>query len=215
MANGVACRACWASTRFFDGNEMLCDRCGAFFGDKTAPVPVHCRKCDDHHYDKAAAAGIYEKGFAAVIVELKRVPAMPEQLKFAIRNSYLPDAFSTVDLVVPIPLSKHRRVERGFNQADIVAASVAKRLNVPVDTQSLSRRLHTPIHRVGMDQKARELSVKNAFEVHRPKLIQGKNVLLVDDILTSGATASNAAKVLKKTGAKKVFVFTLARAVMD
>ena len=65
-----------------------------------------------------------------------------------------------------------------------------------------------------MDQKARELSVRNAFEVKRPKLIAGKNVLLVDDVLTSGATASDAAKVLKKAGAARVYVFTLARAVM-
>jgi len=140
---------------------------------------------------------------------------MPDRLNAAIRDAFLPDAFADIDIVLPIPLSKHRRLERGFNQAETIAAAVAKRLKVPMDTQSLSRNLHTPIHRIGMDQKARELSVRNVFEVTRPKLIEDKNVLLVDDILTSGATASNAAKVLKKTGAKKVYVFTLARAVMD
>jgi ComF family protein len=202
-------------TRFFTGREMLCDRCGAFFGETAAPNPVYCRKCDDHLYDKAVAAGVYEKGLAAAIIELKNTPALPGRLRSVIRETYLPDAINDVDVVLPIPLSKLRKVERGFNQAEIIAADIAKRLNVPVDGHTLARKIHTPIHRIGMDQKARELSVRNAFEVTRPKLIKGRNVLLVDDILTSGATASNAAKVLKKNGAGKVFAFTLARAVMD
>jgi predicted amidophosphoribosyltransferase len=63
-----------------------------------------------------------------------------------------------------------------------------------------------------MDRKARETTVKNAFEVCRPRLIEGKSVLLVDDIFTSGATVSNCANVLKKSGAASVEVFTLARA---
>jgi ComF family protein len=139
---------------------------------------------------------------------------LAKTVRAVIENAPLPPEFASVDLILPIPLSKHRRLERGFNQAEVIAAAVAARINVPVDRQSLARRLHTPIHRVGMDQKARELSVRNAFEVQRPKLIGGKNVVLVDDVLTSGATASGAAKVLKKAGAGQVLVFTLARAVM-
>jgi predicted amidophosphoribosyltransferase len=64
-----------------------------------------------------------------------------------------------------------------------------------------------------MDDKARELSVRNVFSVRRPKLIAGKKILFVDDVFTSGATASGCARVLKKAGAVEVNVFTLARAV--
>ena len=64
-----------------------------------------------------------------------------------------------------------------------------------------------------MDKKARELTVRNAFKVVRPNLVKGRNILLVDDIFTSGATASNCARVLKTSGALKVTVFTIARAV--
>jgi predicted amidophosphoribosyltransferase len=71
------------------------------------------------------------------------------------------------------------------------------------------------MHRVGMDQKARELTIHNAFTVLRPKLIAGRHVMLIDDVLTSGATASQAAKILKKNGAAGVSVFTLARAVLS
>jgi predicted amidophosphoribosyltransferase len=65
-----------------------------------------------------------------------------------------------------------------------------------------------------MDQRARELTVEKAFEITRPKLIDGTSVILVDDVLTSGSTASACAKVLKKHGARRVEVFTVARAVM-
>ena len=68
------------------------------------------------------------------------------------------------------------------------------------------------MHRAGMDRKARGMTVKNAFDVSRPKLIGGKNILLVDDVLTSGETVSSCAKILKKKGAARVDVITLARA---
>ena len=212
--DGVACSDCWTATRTFDGTEMLCHKCGAFFGDKAAPIPVFCRKCDDHHFDNAFAAGIYEKALAATIVNLKRVPSMPRRLRTIIDSAASRKEFDAIDLLVPIPLSASRRIERGYNQAESIAAVLSRSTGIPIDAHSLARKTHTPIHRIGMDQKARELTVKNAFEVVRPKLIEGKNILLVDDVLTSGATASSCAKVLKKSGAGKVDVFTVARAVM-
>ena len=57
LGDGVACRACWSATRIFTGDEMLCDKCGAFLGDKAAAVAVRCHKCDEQVYDKAAAVG--------------------------------------------------------------------------------------------------------------------------------------------------------------
>ena len=68
------------------------------------------------------------------------------------------------------------------------------------------------MHRAAMDNKARELSVKDAFEVMRPKLVEGEKILLIDDVFTSGATVSNCAKILKENGAKQVCVLTVARA---
>lgn len=191
---------------------MLCNKCGAFFSDKAASVPVYCHKCDDHHYDKAVALGVYEKALSASIIFLKATPAVPVRLKKMISEAAtsVPEA----DLIIPVPLSKTRRSERGYNQAEIVARILSRATNTPLDSGSLQRSRHTPVHRMGMDQRARELTVERAFEVTRPKLIEGKDILLVDDVLTSGSTVSACAKVLKKKGARSVNVFTLARAVM-
>ncbi len=215
IAYGVACGDCWADTRIFTGAEMLCGKCGAYFGEIAAPKSVYCHKCDLHHYDQAGAIGIYEKALAASILHLKKVPVLSKELRRLTTSATGMSVFKDIDLLIPIPLSKRRRLERDFNQAEIIAGPIARSLGLPLDTKSLTRKIHTPMHRVGMDQKARELSVRNAFEVKRPKLIDGKKILLIDDVLTSGATASFAAKALKKSGAAKVNVFTLARAVMN
>ena len=114
---------------------------------------------------------------------------------------------------MPVPLSPRRRVERGFNQAEVVGSFLSDRTGIELDISTLIRSKHTPIHRVAMDSKAREQSVKNAFKVVRPTLVEGRSILLVDDVFTTGSTVSNCAAELKKNGAAAVKVLTLARAV--
>jgi len=212
---GVACADCWASTRIFNGKEMLCGKCGAFFGEDSSPVFVNCRQCDGHEYGRAVALGVYEKALAATIVNLKASPVCPLIVKREIARIVERSAFALPDVIIPIPLSPRRKIERGYNQADVIGGLVSHATGVSMDLFSLVRISHTPVHRVGMDRKARELTVKNAFAVKRPRLIEAKTVLLVDDVFTSGATASACALVLKKSGAASVDIFTLARAVMN
>jgi ComF family protein len=211
-AEGVSCLKCWSGTRFFVGSELLCSRCGALLGERTAGSPVNCRACDHHLYDSATALGVYEKGLAAAIIHLKSAPVLPRFLDLIITER-LKAASLSYDVLVPVPLSRQRMLERGHNQAETIARRISRLVNAAVDTGSLVRTTNTPIHRIGMDQKAREATVAKAFEVTRPKLITGKRVLLIDDVMTSGSTSSACANVLKKAGAKEVHVLTLARAV--
>ena len=214
FTDGIACSDCWTSTRIFTGSEMLCSKCGAFLNESGLQIEVFCHKCDELSFDKARAVGVYEKALAAIALNLKREPLIPERLHSKIHTAVLRYNFSDSTLIVSVPLSKKRRLERGFNQAEVIAEIISKQSAIKIDRESLVRTQHTPIHRVAMDKKAREITVKNAFEVTRPKLMAGQNVLLVDDIFTSGATASACAKILKKNGAAVVNVLTLARAVM-
>lgn len=214
--DGVSCGECWDKTRILSGREMLCDKCGALMGEEAADVPVRCLKCDDYYFEKAIAAGVYENALAASIIELKNSPHLDRRIRSLIQATTERDpGFFAADLIIPVPLSKQRRVERGFNQAELIAIQLGRIMGTPVDSESLSRQINTRIHRAGMDQKARELTVKNAFEVLRPKLVAGKNILLVDDVMTSGATTSSCARALKKNGSGTVNVFTLARAVLN
>jgi ComF family protein len=116
------------------------------------------------------------------------------------------------EVIIPVPLHVSRELERGFNQASVLARALARFSQLPLDEHSLVRQSETKMHRAGMDAKARRRSLADAFTVRHPKLIAGKRVLLVDDVFTTGATASACANQLKAGGADKVFVLTMARA---
>lgn len=212
-ANGVACDACWETTRIFSDGHVLCSKCGMFLRVSDQPVEAFCHHCDDHFYDSARAVGVYENALTASVIHLKHTPHLPKVVRSLLKEAFLRSSFHEAALIVPVPLSPRRHVERGYNQAGILAQMLAKEFRIPLDEHSLIRTRHTPVHRAAMDKKAREMTVKNAFRVTRPKLITDKNILLVDDVFTSGATASQCAKALKKNGASKVNVLTLARAV--
>lgn len=212
QADGYACRKCWEETNIFIGNETLCDKCGAFLLNTPSNFESLCRRCDDDAYDKAIAIGKYEKALLVTILNLKHKAYIPKTLSDLFYKTFLASVFQDADLITPIPLSNKRFAERGFNQAEILAENLVKRTGVAFDKTSLHRKVHTEKRRAGMDRKSRLESVKNVFEVVSPRLIKGKKILLIDDVFTSGASVSNCAKVLKKVGAEKVYVLTVARA---
>jgi ComF family protein len=211
FTDGVACRLCWEKTNIFSGAETLCGKCGAFLQPKSSDFQTFCHRCDEHFYDSASAVGIYEHALATSVLHLKREPFVAQRLRKLFISRFRDSAFQNSTLIVPVPLSKKRFLERGFNQAAVLSKILAKQTAIKLDEQSLVRKTHTPMHRAGMDGKARAMSVENAFEVKRPKFIKDEKILLVDDVFTSGATVSNCANVLKKNGADKVYIFTLAR----
>jgi len=118
---------------------------------------------------------------------------------------------SSADLLVPIPLHPARRRERGYNQSELLAYTASKMCGVPVEAQTLRRvRYTTPQAKLGPKERAE--NVAGAFAVKDPKRVGGKKVVLVDDVLTTGATANECARVLLEAGAKSVLVAAVARA---
>ncbi len=114
------------------------------------------------------------------------------------------------DLVVPIPLHVSRLRHRGFNQAAIMGKAVAKGLGLPLQLGILERRKASP-PQVGLSRAQRRENVKGAFYVRTPDLIKRKNILLVDDVYTTGATLKEASRELRRKGAEQVHVLTFAR----
>ena len=116
------------------------------------------------------------------------------------------------DLIVPVPLHYFRLVRRGFNQSGWLAAALSKSSGVRLSVDALKRARATPIQG-GLSADGRRRNVQGAFRVRngRKKLVAGKRVLLVDDVMTTGATAEACALTLKRAGATCVDVITLAR----
>jgi competence protein ComFC len=213
QADGFVCAGCWQATGIYRGNETLCRKCGAFLKDTPSDLETSCHRCDEDFYDSARAIGPYEKAFLISILKLKQTPFVPKTLSGLLFQTFLDSEFQAANLIIPVPLSKKRLATRGFNHAELLAQSVANQTGLTLDKTSLKRKIHTEKSRRGMDRKSRLESVKNAFEVVSPRLIKGKTILLIDDVFTSGATVSNCAQALKKAGAEKVCVLTVARAI--
>jgi ComF family protein len=211
---GNTCEDCWRSTQLFRGGETLCEKCGSFLGEASNAQPTYCGRCEPHEYDKARAVGVYEGAVRDTVLRLKSSPFVSGRMKIEIIAAFQQSGFGAADLIVPVPLSTRRFVERGHNQAAIIGGIISGKTAIESDDAALERIVDTPMHRVGMDRKARELTVKKAFRVAHPRLVDGKTVVLVDDVFTTGATTAACAKLLKKNGASRVFVFTLARAVL-
>ena len=122
----------------------------------------------------------------------------------------LPYSAADCDVVVPVPLHRRRLWWRGFNQAALLAMTISRHLEVPIELTALTRsRMTTP--QTSQDHDARRRNVRRAFAVARPARIKGRRVLLVDDVMTTGATVDECARVLMAASAARVDVLTLAR----
>jgi ComF family protein len=113
------------------------------------------------------------------------------------------------DLILPIPLHATRKRERGYNQSELLAIQIAQSFNINIINNILIKQRSTESHAL-LDKKERWTNIQGAFRIRRSKELKNKSILLIDDLLTTGATASEAAKILKENGAKTVGVFTLA-----
>ena len=113
------------------------------------------------------------------------------------------------DHVLAMPMHWRKQWTRGFNQAELLALPVAKRFGLKLSTHL--RRSRFTRSQAGLDESERQLNLKGSFVVRRPEQLKGKRLLLIDDVLTTGATLRAAAKVLKAAGAARVSVLTLAR----
>lgn len=212
----VFCEKCGKSIRRLRG--PLCHACGrGLLPGAAADRP--CSMCEQFRYnfDTCRSALSYEGAVEAVVKKFKfrrrtifrgiLVSAMLEHIK----NH--PELFSHLegsDFIVPVPLHPLRLFQRGFNQSELLAAGVAKELKLPVRRALRRTRPGPPQSSVG-GWKDRVKNVSGAFAASRGRRVEGKKLLLVDDVVTTGATASECARVLKGAGAGEVHVYTLAR----
>ncbi|MDP2586379.1 MAG: ComF family protein [Candidatus Komeilibacteria bacterium] len=113
-------------------------------------------------------------------------------------------------IIIPVPLNKKRLLERGFNQAELIAKIFASQFNYPLFSNAIIRSKNTP-HQVGLNKKERLTNVKNSFAITDPELIKDRIVILIDDVVTTGSTLEEIAKTLKQAGAKDAWGLTVAK----
>lgn len=114
-----------------------------------------------------------------------------------------------IDLIVPVPLHHLKKAERGFNQSDFIVRGLSYSLKVPY-SDKIIKRIRFTESQTKLDLEERGQNVSGAFKVKRKKIIANKNILVVDDVITTGATIDECAKALMKNGASKVYACSLA-----
>lgn len=220
-------------------SDYLCPICIESFKPLESPMCPHCgfmfkgREGMDHlcsdclgagqSFGMARAAGVYEQALMAVIHELK----YGEKIQLAYPLSYLLISVflkywrdRPVDIIAPVPLHAKRLRTRGFNQAYLIIrywhGLLAGTNNVPANVKierNLLYRKRPTLPQTGLGRKERLSNVKGAFGLQDDDLVKDKAILLVDDVYTTGATAAECTKVLRKGGAQEVDILTLARAI--
>ena len=211
---GPVCDECWRATKVFDGTENVCWKCGVQAGEVRQSInseSISCNRCSTLMFEAARACGVYGGALRASVLELKRTPVIAPFLTTLIVETARRAPLDKSTRIVPVPLHPDRLRQRGFNQASIIARALSPKLKLVIDETSLIRINSSQKYRAGLDSKGRRDSVARAFYVIQPRVIAGENVLLVDDVFTTGSTVSNCASALLDAGASKVFVLTIAR----
>ena len=144
---------------------------------------------------------------------LKVLPVLKKILAHVAENSELKKFLSQVDLATYVPLHQDRFKERGFNQVELIFKDFLTEKNLPVE--NLLRRIKSTPRLFKFNAEERKKILQDAFSVVEGKNLQGKKILIVDDIYTTGATTSACAEILKNAGAEKIFVLSFASTVKD
>lgn len=217
-ANGTLCPACWRQLNFIAAPH--CTRCGVPFelevGDN-AQGGLQCGACiaAPPRYDRARAPLLYDDASRGLILRFKHGDALQLARSFAPLLAGAGAALlARADLLVPVPLARGRLWKRRYNQAALLAHAVGREAKIKVAPDLLRRVRKTP-SQGGLSRAEREKNVKGAFALARHADVKGKIVIVIDDVLTSGATVGECARVLLKAGAARVDVLTVARVKRD
>ncbi len=206
------CLTCWSALAFL--GEPCCARCALPF-EFAGEAGAECAAClaEPPPFDRMRAAVAYGAIARAVALKLKyggRIGVAETMAKFMARHL----AEEREAVLTPVPLHRWRIWKRGYNQAALIASALGRRTGLPLELELLQRIKATPPLK-NMGPRERALSVRGAFRVagERKAALRGRHVVLVDDVFTSGATASACARALKRAGAERVDIICWARVV--
>lgn len=221
IASLPVCEPCLAQIVPLDG--PLCQICGeklfhSISETEDKPLCGICRRVGAH-FRRAAAFGAYEGALRDLIHLFKYNGVRPAGkvlgglLNQTVTAMALPDSL----IVIPVPLWSGKRIARGFNQAEAIARAFINfqsSSSIQLDTSILVRTRETA-SQTGLTRHQRRANVRGAFTVVKPAKVKGRSILVVDDVMTTGTTAGECARVLRRAGAKEVFVATVARATKE
>jgi len=195
--------------------ENICLKCGMFLGPASGQRQ-NCQSCETMHFafKRNIAFGSYEEALRDLILIYKY---SCEKALTGILSGFLaerikkePEIISRINLIMPVPLTKRKKKLRGFNQSELIAKGLADEFGLLISINNLIRIKELP-PQAALSRAERINNMKGAFGILNNSELKDKSVLVVDDVLTTGATAGEISRILKNAGAKEVYIAVLAR----
>lgn len=198
----------------------LCPRCGIMFKGRDG-VDHLCGRCAEQAppFHMARAVFVYDRSLVNVIhcFKYKGKTRLARPLGLFLWRTFCRHwEGQTVDLVLPVPLHPRRLRRRGFNQSELLLREWQRHSHPsagPPVAFGVLERAKTAVPQAGLGRRERESNIRGVFVVRRPEQVDGRHILLVDDVITTGATAGECARVLRTSGAARVDVLALARVI--
>lgn len=217
LEENYLCSRCLPSLRRLHG--PVCERCsGPAHFSETAKLFSSLQGCpacsrDDYFLDKTFCLLEFSNATQKMLHQIKYSGKEWLLSLFKPFLTSLPEniisELSHADFMLPVPLSWLKEWQRGFNQSYLIGRLLQKKIPIPIFRNVLFRKIAAP--QASLKRKDRLTKQKGTFTIRNSHLVRGKTVLLVDDVLTTGSTANECARLLKQEGAAKVFLFTLAK----
>ena len=210
------CPDCHAGIRFI--TAPLCPVCGIPYPVEESPDHV-CGDCllKKGHIGSARSLGVHESVLLDAIHAFKYGGnlTLGERLgRLMAQHDYPAFRIQDYSLILPVPLHPRKLRQRGFNQSVVLAREISRRHGVAMDFRTLRRVVDTA-SQTGLKKEERRSNIRKAFSITGPERIRGQNILLVDDVYTTGSTLGECARTLLKAGAEAVGALTLARAIQE
>jgi ComF family protein len=203
------CSHCWRTISPYKGS--ICDTCGR---PLLSDVSETCGECLQNKpaFKQARSFGLYEGTLKEALHYLKYygVRRLAKPLSEIMRAMEIPQAHT----MIPVPLYKKRLRKREFNHAALLARHLAKKTGIPVNLHTLIK-IRDTAPQVGLSARERRRNNRNAFSVVNGQDIRDRNIVLVDDVFTTGATVRECARTLQRAGAGKIYVLLLAHSRGD
>lgn len=213
--NGL-CPECFAAVNFI--SEPYCHICGHPFSDtagtkfSTKQICGNCAKEKKHLFKMQRSAFVYDENSKNLVIDFKfhdktsSAEVLANMLFVAGKDIWAENP----DYLIPVPMHKKRLLKRRYNQAALLCKYLSLKTLVPTDYFSLVRTQNT-VPQVSLTGAKRRNNLKNAFSVKHPEKLKGKNVVLVDDVKTTGSTLRECAKTLQKNGITNIYTLTLSQ----
>jgi len=208
------CQDCWQSIE--KNLPPFCLKCGVHLEDIKTGIDL-CKDCQKQqfYFDKAFSVFLYKGIIKELIHKFKysnktMLAKVFAQMIFDFTMNFNIQ-FSDYDIMLPVPLHSTRLREREYNQCEILAQQLQKFFPIQLSTKDVKRIKNTK-SQITLDKVSRWKNVEDIFKITNEYIFEDKNVLIVDDLITTGATASELAKTLKESGARTVSVLTIAKA---